>query len=221
MKKNAIIVAGGKGLRMGVDIPKQFIPVGGKPILMRTIGAFYDFDPSIRIVLALGKDYIEYWSELCDEYQFLIPHEIVKGGDTRFHSVKNALDVIDEGCVAVHDAVRPFLSNELLNNCFQLVQIYRAVVPAIDVIDSLRLLKGSKSKIVDRNLYKLVQTPQVFDCSVLKSAYNLDYSILFTDDASVVEALGFDVYLIDGDRQNIKITTPFDLKFAEFMVDKI
>ena len=216
---NVIIVAGGKGLRMGQDLPKQFIPIGGKPILMHTIEAFFKFDNSIRIVVALSPSYLEYWQTLCEKYEFTIQHEIVEGGATRFHSVKNALSVIEKGLVAVHDAARPFISFDLIERCFQAASKHQSVIPVLEVTDSLREILANKSRIVDRSLYRTVQTPQVFEVDLLKKAYELDYNDTFTDDASVVETLGNEIHLVVGERQNIKITTPFDLDLANFIIN--
>lgn len=216
---NVIIVAGGKGMRMGAELPKQFMPVGGKPILMRTIEAFYQFDKSIRIIVALTKDYRDHWSNLCKAYGFTIYHEVVDGGDTRFHSVQNALELVADGLVAVHDAVRPFLSKELLDRCFSLARNAQAVIPVIEVTDSLREITDEiDSKIVDRSKFRLVQTPQVFDVKLLKSAYDTEFSDSFTDDASVVEIFGHKIHLTEGERTNIKITTPFDLQLAKVIL---
>lgn len=218
---NVIIVAGGKGLRMGSELPKQFLNVGGKPVLMRTIEAFYNFDKSMHIIVALSASYREHWSKLCKGYGFTIYHEVVDGGETRFHSVKNGLELIGDGLVAVHDAVRPFASIALLKNCFDSAKEYKAVIPVIDVTDSLREIVGENdSKIVDRSKYRMVQTPQVFDSSLLKKAYEADFSELFTDDASVVEASGHPIHLIAGERVNIKITTPFDLDLGEVILSE-
>lgn len=218
---NVIIVAGGKGLRMGSELPKQFLNVGGKPVLMRTIEAFYNFDKSIRIIVALPSSHREHWSKLCKGYGFSVYHEVVEGGETRFHSVKNGLELIGEGLVAVHDAVRPFVSVLLLKSCFDAAKGFKAVIPIIEVTDSLREIIDEKdSKIVDRAKYRLVQTPQVFDSALLKNAYELDFSESFTDDASVVESYGHSIHLIDGEKTNIKITTPFDLDLAEVILNK-
>lgn len=218
---NVIIVAGGKGLRMGSELPKQFLNVGGKPVLMRTIEAFYNFDKSIHIIVALSASYREHWSKLCKGYGFTIYHEVVDGGETRFHSVKNGLELIGEGWVAVHDAVRPFASVSLLKTCFDSAKEYKAVIPVIDVTDSLREIVGENdSKIVDRSKYRMVQTPQVFDSALLKKAYEADFSEDFTDDASVVEAYGHAIHLVAGERTNIKITTPFDLDLGEVILNK-
>lgn len=218
---NVIIVAGGKGLRMGSDLPKQFLKIGGKPVLMRTIEAFYNFDNSIRIILVLSTPYHEYWSNLCSEYHFTISHEIVGGGETRFHSVKNGLALIEGGFVAVHDAVRPFVSTALLSESFDAVNEFKAVIPVIEVTDSLRKIVDEEgSIIVDRSQFRLVQTPQVFDSQLLKNAYEVEFSDSFTDDASVVESYGKDIHLIMGERTNIKITTPFDLDLGEVILTK-
>lgn len=219
MNKHVIIVAGGKGLRMGGDIPKQFLPVGGKPVLMRTIEAFYSFDPSIHIILVLPVSQQAYWKELCETYRFTLSHEIADGGETRFHSVKNGLARISgDGLVGVHDGVRPFVSPEVIATCYAEAAIYRAVIPVIDVVETVRHLTGERSETVPRNQYKLVQTPQVFEVCLLKTAYNQAYTDAFTDDASVVEATGQEVYLVPGNRENIKLTTPFDLKIAEVLL---
>lgn len=217
--KNVIIVAGGKGLRMEADFPKQFISVGGKPILMRTIEAFYTYDKSIRIIVALSSDFREHWSRLCKGYGFNLYHEVVDGGETRFDSVKNALELVGEGLVAVHDAVRPFASTQLIAEAFAQAAVHKAVVPAVDVLDSLREMTGKEtSHIVDRSRFRQVQTPQIFDSTLLKQAYEQPFDEKFTDDSSVVESIGQNITLIQGERTNIKITTPFDLILADVIV---
>ena len=219
MKRHIIIVAGGKGLRMGGDIPKQFLPVCGKPVLMRTIEAFYTYDNQIHVILVLPVSQQEYWRELCQTYNFNLPHEVADGGDTRFHSVSNGLALVDgEGLVGIHDGVRPFVSQEVIARCFAEAEQKKAVIPVIGVVETVRCLEGEDSVTVPRDKYKLVQTPQVFDVALLKQAYHQDYTDMFTDDASVVEALGEKVYLVEGNRENIKLTTPFDLKLAEMLV---
>lgn len=219
MKKNVIIVAGGKGLRMGNDLPKQFIPIGGKPILMRTIEAFYRFDQDINIILVLPVSHQDYWKSLCEEYNFSIEHTIANGGETRFHSVKNGLALVTNGLVGVQDGVRPFGSVEMIKRCFDAAREFPAVIPAIDSTDSLReVVDLDKSRIVDRSKIRLVQTPQVFDVNVLKKAYQTDFKETFTDDASVVEAMGVNVHLVKGEVTNIKITTPLDLKIGELII---
>ena len=218
MKKHIIIVAGGKGLRMGGDIPKQFLPVGGKPVLMRTLEAFHAYDASMQLILVLPVSQQAYWKQLCAEYQFDLAHEIADGGETRFHSVKNGLSLVKEdGLVGVHDGVRPFVSQEVIARCYEEAVSLKAVIPVIGVVETVRHLTGEGSETVPRDQYKLVQTPQVFEGALLRRAYEQTYTELFTDDASVVEALGEKVYLVEGNRENIKLTTPFDLKLAEWL----
>lgn len=219
MKNSVIIVAGGKGLRMGSDLPKQFIPIGGKPVLMRTIEAFHHFDNDIQIVLVLPVSHQDYWKELCKEYNFAIQHAIADGGETRFHSVKSGLSLISEGIVGVQDGVRPFASAEMIRKCYEAATQYQAVIPVIDSTDSLReIVDNSKSKIIDRSKIRLVQTPQVFHHDVLVEAYQADYRDTFTDDASVAEAIGINIHLVKGEVTNIKITTPLDLKIGELII---
>ncbi len=221
MKKYVIVVAGGKGLRMGGEIPKQFIPVKGKPVLMRTLETFYACDPNIELIVVLPVEQRSYWEHLCAEYGFTLSHRIAAGGETRFHSVKNGLALVEEdGVVGVHDGVRPFVSAEVIADCYAQAVTLQAVVPVTDVVETVRhLLSEGGSETVSRNDYKLVQTPQVFTVELLKRAYAQDYKPFFTDDASVVEALGQPVYLVSGNRENIKLTTPFDLKVAESLID--
>lgn len=221
MKKYVIVVAGGKGLRMGGEIPKQFIPVKGKPVLMRTLETFYACDPNIELIVVLPVEQRSYWEHLCAEYGFTLSHRIAAGGETRFHSVKNGLALVEEdGVVGVHDGVRPFVSAEVIADCYAQAATLQAVVPVTDVVETVRhLLPEGGSETVSRNDYKLVQTPQVFTLELLKRAYAQDYKPFFTDDASVVEALGQPVHLVSGNRENIKLTTPFDLKVAESLID--
>ena len=217
--KYALIVAGGKGLRMGTDLPKQFLPIGGKPVLMRTLEAFYRYSSEIQLILVLPHSQQDYWRELCAKYDFTLPHRVADGGETRFHSVKNGLAVIQEdGLVAVHDGVRPFVSQDVIARCYELAETGKAVVPVVGVVETVRQINENGSVTVDRERYKLVQTPQTFDVGLLKKAYEQSYTSAFTDDASVVEALGVSVCLTDGNRENVKITTPFDLKLAEFLL---
>lgn len=221
MKKYVIVVAGGKGLRMGGEIPKQFIPVKGKPVLMRTLEAFHVCDPQIELIVVLPVEQRSYWEHLCAEYGFALPHRIAEGGETRFHSVKNGLALVEEdGIVGVHDGVRPFVSSQVIADCYAQAATLQAVVPVTDVVETVRhLLPEGGSETVSRNEYKLVQTPQVFTVELLKRAYAQEYKPFFTDDASVVEALGHPVHLVPGNRENIKLTTPFDLKVAESLID--
>ncbi len=250
MRKYAVIVAGGKGLRMGSDIPKQFLPVGGVPVLMRTLQTFYAYDAALSLILVLPASQQDYWQSLCQQHRFTVPHRVVCGGDTRFHSVKNGLDTIlrevDESTerniprrtenstaqhggvsfeatgeilVAVHDGVRPFVAPEVIEVCFQTAERTGAAIPVVDVVETVRqLTPDGVSRTVSRSDYKLVQTPQVFSLQLLRRAYAQPYDTRFTDDASVVEALGHQVALVPGNRENIKITTPYDIKVANALV---
>lgn len=230
MTDYVIIVAGGKGLRMGSDIPKQFLPVGGKPVLMRTLERFREYSPTLQIILVLPKAQQDYWRQLCQQYQFPLPVEegvrggsylLADGGETRFHSVQNGLALIPddaEGVVGVHDGVRPFPSIEVIRNCYETAREKKAVIPVIPVVETVRHLQGEVSVTVPRNDYRLVQTPQCFDIQLLKAANRQPYNDGFTDDASVVEAFGFAITLVEGNRENIKITTPYDLKIAEVLI---
>ena len=218
----AIIVAGGKGLRMGGEIPKQFIPVAGKPILMHTLEKFQRFGESLtgtgglEIILVLPKEQQEYWAELCTKYSFKVSHTVVNGGETRFHSVQNGLKAIPDdvdGVVGIHDGVRPFVSLDVIKRCYEEARVKKAVIPVMPVTDTLRDVTQGKN--VYRENYKIVQTPQTFDIRLLKAANQQPYSEAFTDDASVVEAIGQEVTMVEGNRENIKITTPFDLKIAD------
>ena len=218
MERYAILVAGGKGLRMGGDIPKQFLPVGGKPVLMRTVEVFRQAYPDIHIVLVLPVSQQDYWRQLCQEYRFDVPVQVADGGETRFHSVSNGLKLIPDdadGVVSVHDGVRPFVAAETVRRCYEEAVEKGAVVPVIPIVETVRkLCKDGASVTVPRDEYKLVQTPQTFRISLLKEAYRQPYSSFFTDDASVVEALGKPVHLVEGNRENIKITTPADIRFV-------
>jgi 2-C-methyl-D-erythritol 4-phosphate cytidylyltransferase len=225
-----IIVAGGKGLRMGTDIPKQFLPIGGKPVLMRTIERFREYSPTLQIILVLPKAQQQYWRELCLKYNFPLPQQggarggssylLADGGETRFHSVQHGLALIPDdaqGVVGVHDGVRPFPSIEVIRNCYETARTAKAVIPVIPVVETLRhITEGTKP----RGDYRLVQTPQTFDIQLLKAANRQPYNDNFTDDASVVEAFGFDITLVEGNRENIKITTPFDMTIAEALLKK-
>jgi len=260
MKRYAIVVAGGKGLRMGSDIPKQFLTVQGRPLLMLTLENFHSFDSSMPLILVLPESQQEYWARLCHEYLFRVPHTVVSGGETRFHSVRNGLKAIidnrqdsssapsqaqfaapssalanraatatpacqddaarhsagDEALVAVHDGVRPFVSHDVITSCFETAAHDGAAVPVIPVVETLREVRDDGTSFtVPRSRYRLVQTPQTFRLSLLAEAYGQPYTDAFTDDASVVEALGHPVTLVDGNRENIKITTPYDLAVAE------
>ena len=219
MKRYAIIVAGGKGLRMGSEVPKQFLLIKDKPVLLRTLQAFHSFDSKIQIIVVLPAEQQETWQKICVRHECNIPHQITTGGETRFHSVKNGLALIPDNTdavVGVHDGVRPFVSQEVLQRCYALAEEYKAVIPVVPVIETIRKLNDAEgSETVPRSDYRLVQTPQVFEVATLKHAYEQPYIDTFTDDASVVEAMGIPVALAEGNRENIKITTQFDLRIAE------
>lgn len=216
-----IIVAGGKGLRMRTALPKQFIPVRGLPILMHTIRRFRSYASELGIILVLPQEQHAYWKELCEQYRFEIPCQVVSGGETRFHSVRNGLAAIpDETCgvIAVHDGVRPFVSEAVISACFRGARAHQAVIPVVPVTETLRhIAPGRPPQNVCRDHYAVVQTPQTFDAQILKKAYRQDYKSSFTDDASVVEAAGYEVKIVQGNTENIKITTPLDLKTAQIL----
>lgn len=210
-----IIVAGGKGLRMGSDIPKQFLSIGGKPVLMHTIERFHHFSEALQIILVLPKAQQAYWHGLCEQYQFDVPYLLADGGETRFHSVQHGLALIPDdaqGVVGVHDGVRPFPAIDVIRRCYDTARTAKAVIPVTPVVETLRhITEGTKP----RGDYRLVQTPQTFDIQLLKAANRQPFSEAFTDDASVVESYGHAITMVEGNRENIKITTPFDLAIAE------
>lgn len=214
-----IIVAGGKGLRMGSDVPKQFLPVKGLPVLMRTISRFHECNPSMQIILVLPHHQQQYWHDLCSQYAFGIAHTVVDGGDTRFASSRNGLAAIPDdttGTVGIHDGVRPFVAAEVISRCYDAARAHGAAIPVMPVTDTLRRIDSATTgHNVLRTDYRIVQTPQVFDIALLKRAFTQPFREEFTDDASVVEAMGCSVEMVEGNRENIKITTPFDLKIAE------
>ena len=222
MDRYAILVAGGKGLRMGSDIPKQFLPLRGRPVLMHTIDVFRRTYPDIHIILVLPREQQDYWRQLCGQHDYDVEVCVADGGETRFHSVHNGLSLIPDdarGVVGVHDGVRPFVSPETIRRCFEAAEDFGAVVPVVPVVETVRqLLADGSSMTVDRNTYRLVQTPQTFDIQLLKKAYGQPFDPFFTDDASVVEAMGHPIKLVEGNNENIKLTNPADLKLAEGMV---
>lgn len=221
LKKYAIIVAGGNGTRANTPIPKQFMKLDGKPVLMHTIAKFAEAGHGIEIILVLNKNQIDFWRELCKEYNFYTEVKIAEGGENRFESVKSGLSLVpeEEGIVAVHDAVRPLVSTKTILTAFKAAEMYGNAVPAIPLNDSIRQIDSSKSVAVDRTRYCVIQTPQCFLASILKKAYSVaEYKIHFTDDASVVEASGEKIHLVDGNPDNIKITTPRDFIVAEALM---
>jgi len=216
MNRYALIVAGGSGKRMGTEIPKQFLELAGKPVLMRTIERFSAFDPSIRIILVLPEDQPGYWEELKKKYSFSVLHMVVAGGPTRFDSVKNGLEKIDEkGLVAIHDGVRPLVSTDTIKRCFEAAQKFGNAVPVISPADSVRMITEQGNMPVNRQYLRIIQTPQVFDSRLIKKAYLQEYSPDFTDDATILEKTGETIHLVEGNRENLKITNPGDIEIAE------
>lgn len=221
MERYVIIVAGGTGKRMKSGIPKQFIPIGEKPVLMHTINAFRSAFPDIQIVVVLPGEYIKLWKELCTEFSFSVSHSLTSGGKTRFHSVKNGLKLIKgDGVVGVHDGVRPFVSRQTIHQAYQAASEHGAAVPVIELNDSLRMINNGSTVPADRSLFRLVQTPQCFRTHILQEAYKAAYRPEFTDDSAVVETAGFPVTLTSGNFENIKITRTIDLAFAEVLTKK-
>jgi 2-C-methyl-D-erythritol 4-phosphate cytidylyltransferase len=216
MKKFVIIVAGGSGSRMGSEIPKQFLELCGKPVLMHTIEVFHDFDPESKIILILPEDQKQFWKGLCLKHSFSLQHQVVSGGKIRFHSVLNGLSqIVGEGIVFIHDGVRPLVSRETLDRCLETAQKYGNAIPVLPVTESLRKQEGSQNISVDRSQYFSVQTPQTFRSDQIIKAYEQDFDTAYTDDASVAEKAGFSIQMVEGNLENIKITTPIDLIVAE------
>lgn len=219
MKLYALIVAGGSGKRMGAEVPKQFLELGGRPLLMHTIEQFIRYDESIEIITVLPENQIRHWVELQERYSFKVMQTMVKGGKSRFHSVRNGLEFIDcPGLVAIHDGVRPFVSNETIKRCFETAQRLGNAIPVIPPSDTLRITTDESSKPLDRLKVRLVQTPQVFDCDLIKRAYKQDFQPEFTDDAMVLEKMGMKINLVEGNRENIKITNPEDMLISNAFI---
>ncbi len=219
MQNYLIVVAGGSGLRMGGLIPKQFMLLAGKPVLMHTMELFARFDPDMEQILVLPGTHIAYWQLLCSEFGFVLPHRIEEGGENRFESVRNGLSRLSgNGLVAVHDGVRPLVSIETVRACFDMATEHGSAVPVVPVVESIRRVSGSESIAEARSSLVAVQTPQVFRLDLLKRGYELPYNEHFTDDASVVERLGEKIFLAPGNRENIKLTMPLDFMLAELML---
>jgi len=215
----ALIVAGGIGKRMGTDIPKQFIELAGKPVLMHAIEKFNSFDNSIRIIVVIPEEQFSTWDFLKGKYSFSVPHTVVIGGTSRFLSVKNGLELVGmTGLVAIHDGVRPLVSHETIKRCFEGAEKYGNAIPVISNINSLRLMTEQGSIPVNRQHIMLVQTPQVFKAELIKRAYLQEHCSEFTDDATVLEKTGETIHLVEGNRQNIKITNPEDFLIASALL---
>lgn len=227
MKRYAIIVAGGNGARMNSPVPKQFIKLNGKPILLHSIDKFLETDPTIEIILVLQPDHHKYWEQLCQEFLFHKTVNIAQSGETRFHSVKNGLEYVKEdgtddsvrtSIVAIHDAVRPLVNSKTILSAYKAAEMYGNAVPAVPINDSIRQIESTRTIAVDRSRYCATQTPQCFRSDIIKKAYLQEYRYTFTDDAMVVETTGEQIRLIDGNPDNIKITSPKDLVIAEALL---
>ena len=221
MQLYAIIVAGGSGKRMGADLPKQFLELAGRPVLMHTIERFKTFNNDIEIITVLPENQLLFWAELQEKYSFEVPQTLVKGGSARFYSVRNGLEFVNTpGLVAIHDGVRPFVSIDTIKRCFEAAGRSGSTVPVISPAESMRMVNGTESIPVDRRNIRIVQTPQVFDSELIKKAYQQKYSPDFTDDATVFEMNGGKIILVDGNRENIKITNPEDLIISKALISE-
>ena len=219
MKKYIIIVAGGSGSRMGSTTPKQFLELLGLPVLMYTLKKFQQTIPEGEIILALPEKEQSFWQSLCEKHEFNVVHQVVNGGENRFYSVQNALQKVSEkSIVLIHDGVRPFVSESVIQKCMQSAEKFGAAIPTLPIQDSIRKISFNESHSVDRSQFVLVQTPQCFQSEIILKAYQEKYHNSFTDDASVVEHFGHNIYLLKGNKENIKITTAEDMKIAEVLV---
>jgi 2-C-methyl-D-erythritol 4-phosphate cytidylyltransferase len=217
-----VIVAGGSGKRMGMDTPKQFLELAGRPVLMHTIERFRKFNESIEIITVLPENQLRFWTELQKKYSFDVPHTLVKGGSKRFMSVRHGLEFVNSpGLVAIHDGVRPLVRIDTIERCFEAAEKYGNAIPVISPADSLRIEVEDGNTPVNRMHVKQVQTPQVFDVDMIKKAYLQDYDPSFTDDATVLEKTGEKIQMVEGNRENIKITNPEDLFIAQTLLSFI
>lgn len=222
MQLYVVIVAGGSGKRMGAEMPKQFLELAGRPVLMHTIERFKSFNEAIEIITVLPEDQIRHWIELQEKYSFTVPQTLVKGGLARFYSVRNGLQFVNvPGLVAIHDGVRPFVSIETIKRCFETAEKHGNAIPSISITESLRMISGKRSHPINRLLVRQIQTPQVFSAELLKKAYRQDYKPEFTDDATVLESIGEKINLVEGNRENIKITNPEDLLISKALFSTI
>ncbi|MFV0291065.1 MAG: 2-C-methyl-D-erythritol 4-phosphate cytidylyltransferase [Mangrovibacterium sp.] len=218
MKKFVLIVAGGSGIRMGGDVPKQFLELHGIPILMRTIARFYAYDEHVDVIVVLPESQMLFWEQLCEQYGFKLPHRLAKGGSSRFQSVRNGLQLIsEEGLVFIHDGVRPLVSLSTIKACEDGALAFGNALPVISLVDSIREISNGASIHRERSNYRLVQTPQTFKVSLIKEAFLQEESPFFTDDASVLESAGNRIHCVEGNDENIKITTKKDLQIASVL----
>lgn len=221
--KYALIVAGGSGTRMGTEIAKQYLDIGGKPVLMHTLNQFFGLDPAILLLLVLPETDFSFWDDLCQKHRFTIPHQLVKGGKSRFASVRNGLDRIPDnsGLVAIHDGVRPFVEGQVIRKSYETAAEQGSAITVVPLKDSIREIQGpDKSVFRDRGQFRLVQTPQTFQVAKIKEAFAGGEKEIFTDDATVYEDMGWEVCLIPGNPENIKLTSPEDLDFADYLLTK-
>lgn len=220
-KRGVIIVAGGSGSRMQSSLPKQFMILGGEPVVARTINTFYEALPGAEIVVVLPEEHIPLWRNLTARFE-VAPHRTVCGGKERFDSVKNGIEALSKEVeyIAIHDGVRALVSKRLIVGTMLEVEHCDAVIPVVDAVDSYRIVEGEESKVISRSQLRIVQTPQVFRSDILRRAYQQSFDARFTDDATVVESLGVKINLIKGDRSNIKLTTPEDMIYAEAMLQQ-
>lgn len=220
MERSVIIVAGGSGKRMGGNVPKQFLLLGGKPLLCHTIEAFHRFDPAMQLVVVLPKEQLEPWEQRCAAHAFTVPHTMVAGGAERFHSVREGLGMVQhEGLVAVHDGVRPLVPEALINRCFNAADRHGAAIPVMPLSSSVRKVEGHGSVALDRSALRIVQTPQCFQVPLLREAFEQPFDPAFTDEATLVERTGVAVHLVEGEERNLKVTTPIDLRMAEALLE--
>jgi 2-C-methyl-D-erythritol 4-phosphate cytidylyltransferase len=222
MQLYVVIVAGGSGKRMGMEMPKQFLELAGRPVLMHTIERFKSFNEAIEIITVLPEDQLRHWVELKEKYSFSVPETLVKGGSHRFYSVRNGLQFVNApGLVAIHDGVRPFVSLDTIKRCFETAEKQGNAIPSISIAESLRMISDKGSHPINRLLVRQIQTPQVFSAGLIKKAYLVDYKPEYTDDATVLENSGEKINLVEGNRENIKITNPEDLIISTALLPTI
>jgi 2-C-methyl-D-erythritol 4-phosphate cytidylyltransferase len=219
MRNSVIIVAGGSGKRMGAALPKQFLKISGKAMIIYTLEKFLEFDPAIEMVLAINQDFTEYWEKVKKDSGFNHPVIVASGGETRFHSVRSGISKLEgNSLVGIHDSVRPLVTVSTIQRVYDAAEIFGVAVPCIPLKESVRQMKGEKSRPLDRSLIQVVQTPQVFRSEILRKSYETDYNEAFTDDASVAEKAGYGIKLVQGDEYNLKITTPEDFEIAQMLL---
>jgi 2-C-methyl-D-erythritol 4-phosphate cytidylyltransferase len=220
MRKIVLITSGGVGSRANLPIAKQFAEILGKPLLMYSFYTFLKFSPEIEFVLVLNENQFGQWSKLCDKHNFVIKHKLVSGGPTRFHSVKNGLKYVDgDSLVAIHDGARPLVSLETISRSFMFAERYGNAIPAIEAVESVRIVENVHNSPIDRRKLRIIQTPQCFKSELIKDAYNQNYDEKFTDDATVLESKGHKIFITEGNPENIKITTSLDFKIAEAYIN--